>query len=187
MESKSKNLIINFIFTLLVIGISLPLILESRIYFNRNSNKTFLSSDFVNYKVSSVEVKKNVAFLTQTKDFLLIQNKAVKNIEVVKDLYELERVSLPSDVMEEISKNPLLSGFYVQLGIFKTKDEAQKIIEYLVEKGTITEDYNTYIETKIMQGRSFYIPQIGVFNIKNDAIYFCSGLQKMQINCLIVD
>lgn len=187
MESRSKNLIINCIFTLLVVGTSMPLILESRIHFNKTASKSFLYSDFLNYKITNTESKKHIPITHQAKDSLLVGNKAIKNVEVIRDLHELEKSILPTKIIEDLYENPLLRGFYVQLGIFKTKEDATKVIEYLTEREFITEDYNTYIETKMLQAKDFYIPQIGVFSSKNEAIAFCNNLQKLQINCLIVD
>lgn len=190
MENKTQILLINFFFTIILACLSLPIILESRIYFAKNLTQNLFESDFINYKILSLENKKTPTYYNN-QDYLLHQNKVVKKIEIVKDLYELEdeakKSSLPQKIIEDIYGDPLLKGFYVQLGIFKSKEEASKIITELLSKSVITENDNVYIDAKSIQDKQFYIPQIGVFEDKNNAINFCSHLQKMNVNCLIVD
>jgi tetratricopeptide (TPR) repeat protein len=63
------------------------------------------------------------------------------------------------------SEEPGPAGyFYVQVGYFKNRSNAEKLTEKLKRKG-----YDSYLSAQIENGATFYRVKVGRFNVKSDA------------------
>ena len=191
-----KFLAINAGFTILIGLFIFGLILEAKIYFNSKAKGIFknLNSDLSTYKVKYVQEEKAVLpeYAISSSTNAQFQKPAILSTRKLVNIYEeegrLEEENIIASFFQQnIEEDPLFKGYYIQLGIFASKDVAQMSIQNLISKSLIEENLTTYIETKAMEDRTFYLAQIGVFSDKNEAIKFCDKLQKMQIGCVVID
>lgn len=194
--SDTKKVIINTTFTLLILGLLFMILLESRLYFNSNLRqiRESLKSGIESYKVKYAGEMPEIGYDISSISKLSIYDKnPLKIVQKLQNVHEFENNSieetaqLPKEIESDILENPLFKGYYIQLGIFANKVQAQESIQNVLEKSIIDENFVTYIETKMLQEKPFYLAQVGVFSSKNDAIFFCDKLQKSGIGCLIID
>ncbi len=204
-KAYSNKILINFIFTSIVILSILLLMFESRRYFLNSADKinTTLPSGIEKYKIKYEQPKQTTSYdislsnalnssIYETKPSITIQT--IENIHTIENniissrpVGTLEEVVEENEIARDILENPLFKGYYVQVGVFSEKSQAKNSINNLFEKLPKDHGFNSYIETKYMNENPFYVSQIGVFSSKQDAISFCNRLQNINMRCLIVD
>jgi hypothetical protein len=197
MGNDVKKIIINSVFTFLILGALIAITIESKLHFNSKLQKMkeSLTSGIENYKIKYSSGLPEAGYdIANSSKVNIYDKKPIKIIQKLQNIHEIENklssdseAEVPKEIENDILENPLLKGYYVQLGIFSDKAQAQNSIQNLLDKMLINGDFIAYIETKFLQEKPFYLTQIGVFATKNQAITFCDNLQKTGIGCLIVD
>ena len=195
-ENNIKKIIVNSVFTLLVFGLIIWVTIESKIYFNVQLKSFYakMQSGFETYKIKNIDYnpEKNInPYFGKSQNY---EKQPIKILQKLNDVHEIEtqfatkyKKEIPEEIETQILNNPLFAGYYIQLGIFKTKEEAEQGIKSFSSKISIEENFTTYIETKYMQETPFFILQLGVFATKEEAVNYCNKLQKLSIGCLIVE
>ena len=204
-KNNITKVLINAGFTLFLISVCIGVIIESKLYFRANfkEKKEVILSSLKNYRVKHFSETPDASYdiSSSFSKANIYDKKPLKIIQKLQNIHEIEnRLSenmyqevgneeseLPPEIVNNIISDPLFKGYYIQLGIFSEKGQAKISIQNLLDKLLIDGSFTTYIETKYIQEKTFYLAQIGVFSTKNDAINFCDKLQKMGVGCLIVD
>lgn len=191
-----RQVVINLVFTAAIVFGFLLLMFESKMYFGKKAklwqNDGLLASDVGDYRIKNHEL----VDLENTNDTTPLPHYYSKNsiikIHALDSADETGKDSLPERLLQDefisdILNNPLFRGYYVQLGIFPEKSAAYDSIQTLFNQLAINSSFTTYVETKYIQEKPFYLAQVGVFSSKEDALSFCEKIQKLSFGCLLVE
>jgi hypothetical protein len=193
MQGKIKQNCINLIFTICITCLAFWIGFTSKIYF---SSKASSFNKVLEYKLSQYKIKiieddvnlKSIQSFNSDQDFTGYNKTPKTSLQTIsyninETPKEEENFIIPT---EEIKQNPLFSGNYSQIGIFANKEGAEEVIKILALKGILDANFTSYIETRQIKSKTFYLVEIGVFQSPELAQNFCDKLKRIQIACSII-